>query len=214
MNVLLVDDHPIVQEILSAIVRRAVGGATIHVAKNFAEALAIARVTKSLELVLLDLVLPDCTGIHGLIRLRPHMGSTPVLVISALDDRDTVLAALEAGAAGYVCKTSTPQVIDAALRAVLAGGTYIPPQAVGWTRDCAVKSRSAPEAELTCDLTVRQFEVLRMVAAGLANRDIGRQLNISESTVKQHLESVYLKFGVSSRTQAINAAERRGINLK
>lgn len=214
MNVLLVDDHPIVQEILCAIVRRAVSGATVHVAKTFAEALEIARTFKSLELVLLDLVLPDCAGIDALIRLRPEVGRTPVLVISALDDRDTVLAALNAGAAGYVCKTSTPQVIDAAVRAVVAGGTYIPPQAVGWAADAALRSRCAPEAELTCGLTERQFEVLRMVAAGFANRDIARRLSISESTVKQHLESVYLKFGVSSRTQAINAAQRRGINLK
>jgi DNA-binding NarL/FixJ family response regulator len=214
MNVLLVDDHPIVQEILSAIVRKAFAGATVHVAKNFAEALAIARGSESLELVLLDLVLPDCAGIDALFRLRPLLGRTPVLVISALEGRDTVLAALEAGAAGYVCKTSSPQVIDAAVRAVLAGGTYIPPQAVGSPADAAVKNQYAREPELTCGLTERQFEVLRMVAAGFANRDIARRLSISESTVKQHLESVYLKFGVSSRTQAINAAERRGINLK
>ena len=214
MNVLLVDDHPIVQEILSAIVRRACTGATVHVAKNFAEALAAARASQPLELVLLDLMLPDYAGIDVLIRLRPHLGRTPVLVISALDDRDTVLAALEAGAAGYVCKTSTPPVIDAAVRAVVAGGTYIPPQAVGSPADSAGRNQCAREPDLVCGLTKRQFEVLRMVAAGLANRDIGRRLNISESTVKQHLESVYLKFGVSSRTQAINAAERRGINLK
>jgi DNA-binding NarL/FixJ family response regulator len=217
MDILLVDDHPLVLEVAKAIARKAFAHARIHVASDLAQALKLARKIRPLRLVILDLLLPGCAGTESLVRFRSEFPEVPVLVLSALEDRRTVLDALDAGAAGYVCKSTPAPVFAAALRVVMAGGVYVPSQAInGPARGAARASdaSAAPSGAAEPVLTERQFEVLRMVAAGLPNRQIAESLRISKHTVKQHLESVYDKLQVSSRTQAINAAERKGLNLK
>jgi DNA-binding NarL/FixJ family response regulator len=216
MEILVVDDHPLFQEVAKAIALKAFAGARVHVANDLAQALKLARRIRP-RLVILDLILPGCSGTDALVRFRAQFPEIPVLVLSAIEDRRTVLAALNAGAAGYVCKSTPPPVIAAALGVVMAGGVYVPSQAIkgpadGATRASEASAKRSRAAEPM--LTERQLEVLRMVAAGLPNREIAQSLRISEHTVKQHLESVYDKLQVSSRTQAINAAERKGLNLK
>ena len=216
MEILLVDDHPLVQEVAKAIALKAFARAHVHAANDLAQALELSRKIRP-RLVILDLLLPGCSGIDALVRFRAQFPDIPVLVLSALEDRRTVLAALNAGAAGYVCKSTPPPVITAALGVVMAGGVYVPSQAInGSVRGAARASEASAARFRVADpiLTERQFEVLRMVAAGLPNREIAQSLHISEHTVKQHLESVYGKLQVSSRTQAINAAEMKGLNLK
>src|SRR5438105_6838371 len=127
MDVLLVDDHPTVLETLGALMRHAFGDVHLRTASSLPEALQQARAAERLDLVLLDLGLPGCSGIDSLLRFRTEFPSIRVLVVSAEDHPQRVTAALEAGAAGYVPKRFPPPAIAAAIRLVADGGTYIPP---------------------------------------------------------------------------------------
>ena len=131
MDVLLVDDHPIIHETLGAVVRWISPQAQIHNEMDLGGALTRARQLKNLELVLLDLALPGCTGIEALLRFRKALPRVRVAILSASEDAESVRAALDAGAVGYVPKTSSHKVIADALRLILDGGIYIPPQAMG-----------------------------------------------------------------------------------
>lgn len=206
MDFLLVDDHPIIHETLGAMVRSLAPGAQIHSENDLAGALSRAHELKDLELVLLDLGLPGCSGIDALLRLRKALPRARIVVISANDDAESVRAALEAGAVGYVPKTSQPRVITDALRLILNGGTYIPPQVM---EAAAAPKKSASMADL--GLTERQADVLKLLAKGLPNSQIARKLNISENTVKQHAHAAYRLLGVSSRTGAMVALVRLGV---
>lgn len=208
MDILLVDDHPIVHETLGAIVRSIVPEATIHNEADLDGALACARRIKRFELVLLDLGLPGCTGIDSLVRFLKAHPQAKVVVFSADEEPARIRAALAAGAAGFVPKSSKPGVIGDALRLVLDGGVYIPLQAISAS---PVNGRSQVSmADL--GLTGRQADVLRLVVQGLSNFEIAKALDIAENTVKQHAHFAYRILGVSSRTEAIAALARLGVS--
>lgn len=198
MEVLLIDDHPIVQEILPAIVRKAFGKASVHIASNLEDGFKIARQQKAIDLVMLDLGLPGCVGEESLRRFREEHPSLKVVVVSAATDRHTILASFRLGATGYVPKTSKPSVIVAALQIVAGGGTYVPSEILsGPTGD---KRR----------LSDREMDVMRLMLTGLSNADIANKLAIADSTVKQHMASIYASLGVHTRAQAMAAAARQG----
>jgi DNA-binding NarL/FixJ family response regulator len=206
MDILLVDDHPILHETLGAVVRSIVPDAQIHSETDLGGALTKARQLKRLELVLLDLGLPGYTGIEALVRFRKTLPRLRVAVISANEDAASMRAALDAGASGYLPKTSPPKVLAEAIRLIVGGGTYVPPQAVG----AATPARTPPTlADL--GITERQADVLRLVAKGMTNSQIATALGISGNTVKQHAHSAYRALGVSSRTEAIVALAKMGI---
>jgi DNA-binding NarL/FixJ family response regulator len=206
MDVLLVDDHPILHETLRAVVASIAPEAKFHSATDLGGGVSTARQLKDLQLVLLDLLLPGCTGIDALLQFRKMQPRTRVVVISATEDADSVRAALDAGAVGYLPKTSTPKTIAEALRTVLDGGSYVPPQALG-----AVPQVKAPLTLADLGITERQADVLKLVTKGLSNSEIARELNIAENTVKQHAHAAYRALGVSSRTAAIVALAKMGI---
>jgi len=200
-SILIVDDHPLIIEIMGAVARSVFPDAEVRSANGLADAVKAAR-DKAVDLVLLDLGLPDCWDITALTQFRAAFPAVRVVVVSATEERAVVLAALEAGAAGYIPKTSKPGVIAAALKLVGEGGTYVPPQALDGVR-------TGPEH----GLTDRQLDVLRLIVRGLANKEIAQSLRIAKDTVKQHAKAVYAVLGVSSRAHAGRAAERRGIKL-
>lgn len=130
MEVLLVDDQPVTIQVFAASVRRTFGGARVHTAVDLDEALQIAG-GRSLDLVLLDLGLPSCTGIEALLRFLKAYPRVPVLVVSANSDKERINACLEAGARGYITKTSALMGLAVAMQQVMAGERYVPPQAHG-----------------------------------------------------------------------------------
>jgi DNA-binding NarL/FixJ family response regulator len=207
MDFLLVDDHPMIHETLAAVVRSIVPDARIHSEHDLPGALARGRELPRLELVLLDIGLPGCSGIDALLRLRKALPRARIAIISANEDAESVRSALEAGAVGYVPKTSQPKVVADALRLILEGGIYIPPQGAD-----PVPRKSASMADL--GLTQRQADVLKLLAKGLPNSEIARKLAISENTVKQHAHAAYRLLGVSSRTEAMVALARLGIRME
>ena len=128
MEVLLVDDQPVTIQVFAASVRRTFGGARVHTAVDLDEALQIAA-GRRLDLVLLDLGLPTCTGIEALQRFLKAYPGVPVLVVSANGDKERINACLDAGARGYITKTSALKGLPVAMQAVMEGGRYVPPQA-------------------------------------------------------------------------------------
>jgi len=195
-----------IHEVLAAVSRSVFDSPTVLFAKDLGEALERAREPEGVDLVLLDLGLPGYTGIEALTTFRQAFPQPQVVVVSATEDRASVLRALDAGAAGYVPKTHPPKLIAAALRLVAQGGTYVPPQALQPVEDEAAP-RSLP------DLTERQIDVLRLILRGLPNKNIATRLKIAEDTVRHHACAAYAVLGVSSRTEAMAAIARRGIRF-
>jgi DNA-binding NarL/FixJ family response regulator len=211
MNVLIVEGHPFVHELLGSIVRSALGDVKLRTARTLDGALTILRTDPQPDLVLLDLDLPGCIGIESLTRFRAGCPAVPVLVISADDGRATILAAFRAGAIGYLPKTLTRKVMAGAMHVIAAGGFYVPYEALG-DGVPAVNGKADNGNEATpavqLGLTHRQYEVLQLIQRGYNNRRIARQLAIAEGTVKQHVHAVLGALGVSSRTEAVAAAGR------
>jgi DNA-binding NarL/FixJ family response regulator len=206
-KILVVEDHPIVLEMVAVLVCSVFPDAQLHCANGCSEAERTAASIGDLDLVVVDLGLPGCAGIWSVSRFREVVPQASVVVLSASEDREVILAALEAGARGYIPKSSKREVICAALRIVAAGSIYVPPQAIS-----AQPGAAAPAQETA--LTERQLDVLRLMTRGFANKEIAAQLSIAKDTVKQHAKAVYAALGVGNRSQAARAAERRGIKLR
>ena len=204
MKVLVVDDHPMLHEVLGAVTRSVFREAQVCFANNLEQAFERAREGDAVDLTLLDLGLPGCAGLDALSAFRASFPAVPTVVVSATEDRASVLRALDMGAVGYVPKTHAPPLIAAALRVVSEGGIYVPPQAI---------NGHANGSEPPLPLTGRQLDVLRLIVKGMANKEIARQLRIAKDTVKQHAKAVYAALGIATRSQAAHAAERRGIRL-
>jgi len=202
MNVLIVDDHPMVLEYLSSAVGKALPGAVVRTAGDLPAALEVASEV-AVDMVLLDLGLPGCGGIDSLLRFRKAYPEARAVVVSAEDDHASIRGALAAGAAGFIPKTASPKVVVNALRLVAEGGRYIPPEALA-TKPGG-NGASAPQERLT----ERQRVVLARMLKGRSNAQIAKELGISEATAKQHAHAVYAAFGVSSRADLILAAAGR-----
>ncbi|HVJ11632.1 MAG TPA: response regulator transcription factor, partial [Burkholderiales bacterium] len=154
------------------------------------------------DLVLLDLGLPGCEGLEAVSRFRSKFPSVPLVVLSGTCDRASIIGAFDAGAIGYIPKTSKPDVMIAALKLVAAGGTYVPPEALEGAME-------RPDL----DLTRRQKDVLRLILKGYNNQRIATELAISPATVKQHAHAIFTALGVSTRAEAVIAAARLGLSL-
>jgi DNA-binding NarL/FixJ family response regulator len=206
MNVLIVDDHPMVLEYLTAAVGKALPSAVVRTVGTLAEGLEAAR-ERPLDLALLDLGLPGCGGIDSVLKFRKEFPDVPVLVVSSNDDRDSITGALAVGAAGFVPKSAGPKVLLHALRLVAEGGRYIPPELEGSAAPAGAEAATRRAGEAA--LTDRQREVLACMLQGMSNVQIGDALGITEATVKQHAHAVYTAFGVSSRVDLILTANRK-----
>ncbi|HET7795171.1 MAG TPA: response regulator transcription factor [Rhizobacter sp.] len=210
MKTLLVDDHILFREGLAMLITQGFAQAQLMQAGSIAESLTQISEQGDVDLVLLDLALPDSSGMSGLRRLREHAPEVTVVVLSADETPETVMAAIEAGAAGFIPKTARLGVMQEALRVVLDGGVYLPE---------AVLTRSpvpaaAPEgAGGSLGLSPRQLDVLKLLIEGKPNKLICRELDLSESTVKTHLAAIFRRLNANSRTQAVVAAARLGLRL-
>jgi DNA-binding NarL/FixJ family response regulator len=207
MRALVIDDHPLIQEIVPAVLKKALGKGTVATASSLEAGLARAGDTdETLELVVLDLGLPGCEGLDALKRFRARFPHVRVVVLSSTCDRDSIIAALEQGASGYIPKTSTPDVMVAALKLVAAGGTYVPPEALVEPSHGMPRRRGG-----AYELTVRQKDVLRLILKGYSNERIASELAIAPNTVKQHAHAIFTALGVSTRAEAVVAAARHGL---
>jgi len=210
MKVLMIDDHHLVRDGMRPVLERLAGsGERLDVleAATFEAGLAEIGRHADIELVLLDLRLPDVAGFDALARLQREHPDLPVVVMSGEDDAGLVREALQRGALGYVPKSSRPAVILQALRLVLSGGTYVPREIMGGD-DARPGGAAAGLASL--GLTPRQAEVLPLLLAGKSNKQICRELGMAEGTVKSHVAAIFKALGVTTRVQAVLAVGRLG----
>lgn len=205
MNVLIVDDHPIVAEYLRAAAGRAVPDAVVRTTNKLEDALERMREDPA-QLVLLDLGLPGCGGIESLLRFRQAHPESRVVVITSEDASTVIRGALAAGAAGFIPKTAGPQVMVNALRLIAEGGRYIPPEVLG----DEPQAQDAPALLPESMLTERQRQVLDHLLQGRTVAQAARELGIAEATAKHHAIAVYAAYKVSSRADLILAATRAG----
>ena len=210
MRALVIDDHPLVHEIMPAVLRKALGEVAVTTEVTLEAGLARAAGAAVPDLVLLDLGLPGCEGVDAVSRFRSRFSNVPLVVLSGTCDRASILGAFDAGAIGYIPKTSKPDVMIAALKLVAAGGTYVPPEAIE-NGERAAAPRRRRVADL--DLTQRQKDVLRLILKGYNNERIAAELAIAPATVKQHAHAIFTALGVSTRAEAVIAASRLGLSL-
>jgi DNA-binding NarL/FixJ family response regulator len=215
MKLLVVDDHPLMREAVQDVVQRLEPGAKVLAVGDSEQGFTIADAEPDLDLVLLDLNTPGLAGIPALKAWRRRYPEVPVVVLSSADDRPTVLAAIAAGAAGFIPKSSPNEVLLSALRLVLAGGKYLPLEALAPAKGSGVGARRVvTERDLSLEklgLTDRQAQVLKLIAAGKSNKLICRELDLAERTVKAHISAVFRVLGVTTRTQAALAAAKLGL---
>ena len=215
MKILVVDDHALVREGLRHVLQD-LDGQPVRIveAASSAEALARARENADLDLVLLDLRLPDASGLDTLQELGRVVPDLPVVLLSGEESADVMHAAFDRGAAGFIPKSSLSDVLLSALRLVMAGGIYVPPAMLGRSpeaRPAPARPPFDPVAAARLDITDRQAEVLRLVLQGLSNKQICRVLDLAEPTVKVHVSALLRALDVKSRTQLVLAAASRGI---
>jgi len=206
VRILVIEDHALVREGL-VLALRTLGDdgqpATVLGAKDADDATRILDENDEFDLIVLDLMLPGTGGMAFLGVLRKRHPHIPVVVLSALDDGDTVMKAMRQGAAGFVSKASPTDTLLGALREVLAGEIWLPPE----YRESSRRRRRSKTVAERFGLTKSQARVLELLAEGKTNREIGELLDITEGTVKIHVSAIFKALGVSNRSQALLVAQ-------
>jgi DNA-binding NarL/FixJ family response regulator len=218
MKFLVVDDHALIREAMRGVLKELRGDATVLEAASAGQATDLLEQHPDLALILLDLKLPDRDGIAMLGELRERYPATSVVMLSAFNDRENVLRALDNGALGFIPKTDSREVLLGALRLILAGGTYIPPNVLarGGPAAGAAPDKPAPQkrpSPVELGLTERQVEVLALMMQGKSNKLICRALDLAEPTVKNHVSAILKALGVTNRTEAVLAVAAFGWEL-
>lgn len=201
-QVLVADDHPLYRNALMQALRELGAATVVHQAGSLAECQSVLNAHADIDLVLLDLHMPDSHGLMGLATLRAEFPAVAVALISAHDDPVTIRRALDYGAAGFIPKRSANEELLAALRALLNCEEYLPADLNERVRSTRSREDDTVTASRLSKLTPQQFKVLTRVAEGQLNKQIADELGISERTVKAHLSALFEKLEVRNRTQA------------
>jgi DNA-binding NarL/FixJ family response regulator len=201
IRVLLAEDHAVVRTGLLQLLGDREEFEVVGAAAGGKEAVALAQRERP-DVVLMDLEMPDLDGIEATRRIRAADPDVNVVVLTAFSDRERILAAIDAGAVGYLLKDAEPHELIRGLGAAARGESPLAPQAA----QALVAARAAEQSDP--DLTPREREVLALLADGLPNKLIARRLEISEKTVKAHLTNIFHRIGVTDRTQAALWAQR------
>lgn len=213
MKILLADDHDLFRAGLGMVLNELGPAIELRQAANLTDAIHCAQAEPDLDLALLDINMPAMDGVVGLQQFRTRFPEIPVVIVSGSDELADVQQMLGHGAAGFIHKSTAPVVMLSALRLVLSGGVYVPLQAMG--QASAKKASPATQSSgWENKLTVRQTEVLHLLALGKPNKLIARELKLSEGTVKIHLSAIFRVLDVNNRTEAVLAAQQINGNFK
>jgi two-component system, NarL family, nitrate/nitrite response regulator NarL len=222
---LICDDHALVREALVGAVKMNWPSAVVTEASDFPQAWALAR--NAPDFCIADLIMPGATPLEGIKGIMKAAPNTPILVVTGTQDDALLLGLLKLGVAGFAPKSASGAIVEAAIRLILAGGRYLPPRLAdiaaarvdsaregdpSIVKDASLTSGPDPFNQAVLDrLTVRQIDVLKLVARGHSNKEIARTLGLAPSTVKTHLENLLAALGVANRTEASSKA--RSLNL-
>jgi len=217
IRVLIADDQRVVRDGLSMLVSLIDGVEVVGLASDGTEAVRLAEAHRP-DVILMDLRMPGVDGATATAQVRQRLPGTQVLVLTTYADEAAILAALRAGALGYLTKDASAEQIEAAVRAVHAGQTHLDPavqarlvatvtgQAPGPATDPAGRAGAPPGG-----LTSREAEVLNLLASGLSNTEIAQRLFLSNATVKTHINRIFAKTGARDRAQAVRFAYQHGL---
>lgn len=213
MKALIIDDHPMVQDGLEVLLRQL--NAKVKITKISGQSDLHRTTGEHFDLILYDILLANQTVEEGLAILRvlhQKIPDTPIIVITALRDKNCVSRALEAGARAYIPKSFKSEIILSAIRLVLSGGVYVPAELFEPIhRETSPAVPPADQESNKSSLTRRQRDVLTLLSKGFSNKEIGQQLGVTEGTVKIHVAAIFKVLSVSNRTQAVIAANQLGI---
>jgi DNA-binding NarL/FixJ family response regulator len=204
VKVLIADDHPLVRDALGRTVRELDGAVQVHEAADLGALLQLAA-EGGADLALVDLNMPGMDGVQGLRRLREAAPTLPIVVASGQEDPATIRAVLAAGAVGFIPKSERSEVLLAALRLVQSGGTYVPARMLD-------PAAALPHDLTSADLTPRQLDVLQCLLRGEPNKQIARELGLTEGTVKIHIAAILRALHARNRTEAVVRARSLGID--
>lgn len=218
-HVLIADDHSLFRQGLKFAITDGLGGARVSEAATMEEAIALLGQHPDVDLITLDVRMPGMDGGEGLRTIRRLRPGLPITVISALEDRRTILSMLDHGASGFIPKGMEAEAIVAALRDIMAGRIFVPPTIT------AIDSRIEVEDDLLApadaappdrpfdpaELTARQREVLGLLMQGRSSKEIARALDIAEGTVKVYLAAIFRAMGARNRVEAITRAIAAGL---
>jgi DNA-binding NarL/FixJ family response regulator len=207
MKAILADDHALFRDGFVLLLQQHEPDMQCRVADTFDDALACLQGDPDVDLLMLDLNMPGMLGARSVQAVQEAHPGLPVVILSGEERASQMEALLAAGASGYIPKSSSAPVMISAIRLVLAGGVYVPPQMM-------TGARSTPRVQLpdtAMHLTGRQLDVLRLLAQGRSNKLICRELDISEGTLKTHINAIYRVLNVINRTEAALEAKRLGL---
>jgi DNA-binding NarL/FixJ family response regulator len=205
LKLLVVEDHAMVREGLLKALRGIESGVTTLGAADADAALELLAADDDLDMVLLDLMLPGTSGMALLGVMRRRFPAIPVVILSALDDVDTINRALRQGASGFIPKSSSTENMLSALREVLAGGIYVPPRLRELVEREQARGKTVVERY---GLTAGQSRVLELLTQGKTNRQIAEMLDVTEGTVKIHVSAIFKAMKVTNRSQALLLAKK------
>lgn len=215
MKILLVEDHKLVRDALVAFLDHVRPDIDVQEAGNLGEGIEILTQEKDIELVLLDLSLPDIEGLDGIGILKKRFPKTPIVILSATSDKETILEAMKKGAEGYIPKNLSGRVMIRAMELVLAGEKFIPSAVMDENRGDVDPSGTIFQGRtglknLFVQLTLRQRQILELLVLGKTNKEIGSELGIKAITVGYHLKGLFRKLGAVNRTQVVATALQMG----
>jgi len=200
-SLLIADDHPLFRGALKSALHGQFHDINIQETDSLESTLQYLANAADLDLLLLDLNMPGSGELYGLIRIRANFADLPIAVISGTEDVEIIAKVIEAGALGFIPKTSQPQEISEAILSILAGDVWLPVNIKE-----AVLKQPKPNlsvASKVAELTPAQYNVLCYLHEGLLNKQIAYELHISEATVKAHITAIFKKLGINNRTQAV-----------
>lgn len=202
LKFLLVDDHALFREGMKYMLSEMEEDALILEANTSRKAIEIAKNRPDINLILMDLNMPDMDGISAMKEILLTTPTVLIVILTASERLSDMRTSLQGGAMGYLAKSVSPDIMSSALRLVLSGGLYIPPALITQT------GLSNTTVNTGATLTPRQTEVVRLIADGQSNKQIAHFLSLSEATVKVHISAIFKTLNVNNRTQAANAAKK------
>ncbi|WML92289.1 response regulator transcription factor [Thiothrix lacustris] len=218
MRILIVDDHPLFREALGSLLERFYPGAAVFEVGSVEEAVGVLCQYANFDLIMLDVFLPGGTGVVALALIKEKVQQTPVVIMSGADDAEIARKLIEHGARGYIAKSAGAGDVKNALHLILAGEIYISPSMLAEAKSSLPSDFGNHPLPTTPDsdempgmagLTPRQREVFRLMARGLPNKSIARELSCSDGTIKLHVSAILRALHARNRTEAVQMAARR-----